>query len=288
MDRKIIILKLMFVHGVLSVCPILSQNRRLENDFDFYKGYSLYQYMPVDDPQLFKSPFYVVEGKSNMVQLWGSGIQSFCYFFDKTYNESVNGPGKTDKISYNDVSLFDFNTNLSKFKLNYTGDNLFCNENNTMDELFVIDYQRSHFVSFYGCKSFIIDGKLKTFKGVLIFLVRLFGQPHNATGLNYTYKILQDRLNISQTSLRTIPVDLLSIGPYNNCDDIRNFFVRNDECKRALEAFVIAKEEALESAVEAKKNFPFTVLWYLILVVVILQIVHQVLMFIKRNFLNVI
>lgn len=128
----------------------------------------------------------------------------------------------------------------------------------------------------------IINGKLRIFKSVLIFLVKLFNQPHKTAGLNYTYSILQDHLNISQASLSTIQADEHQ-GVSDTCDDVTQYFAQKANCKMAFEAQEIEKFSAKEQALENEKNFPFTVLWFIILTAIILQIVHQVLICVKKK-----
>lgn len=99
----------------------------------------------------------------------------------------------------------------------------------------------------------IINGKLRIFKGVLIFLVKLFNQPHKTAGLNYTYSILQDHLNISQASLSTIQADEHQ-GVSDTCDDVTQYFAQKANCKMAFEAQEIEKLSAKEQALESEKK----------------------------------
>lgn len=100
MVRIIFIFVWLFVHSVVSTCPIWTP-KSFNRYFDFYgdvlqyKRYRLYQYKPVDLE--LKSPFYVISGKSNRIELWGRSIQQVCSF---------NNIQETE-IRYNKVNLLD-------------------------------------------------------------------------------------------------------------------------------------------------------------------------------------
>lgn len=283
---RIIILELLFVNSVLSRCPYFNSTKAINFDFDFYRnlhfeGYRLYQYKSVD--QKIQSPFFVFEGKSRKMYLSNSMIKSVCSYFGKDDSGGTGEAVDVFSIHYNYVSLINFNNATKMFKLNYTGTNLFCDENLKMDDIFVIDYEKNNFASFYGCKDVVIDKQVRTVEGVLIFLVALFGKPRNTVGLNYTYNMLQTKFNIPQASLKTSPMETHQHGPPDSCNDLKNGIIQREDCKKVLEEL---KKIQMEEAVEASKNFPYTVLWTIVLIATVLQILYQVLKSTKRVRLN--
>ena len=237
MVLSIFLAVILFISGVYTTCPILK---------DSYKGLnlinasiydlSLYQYKSVDP--MIQSPFHYSEGATRAMTFKTIAdsklISSSCYYrVISTDKENEDAEGLS---FYKSVKIVEQNS--SKFNLEYETDLLFCDQENKMSEIYVIDFEDQFayiFLSLYGCEMFVVDGDLTKFEGVLIFTshwMKEYILLNIQDKLNFTYNFLQNEANISMNSITTVENPTYQYVLPNSCDDILNSKML---CEKAME-----------------------------------------------------
>ena len=203
-----ILLILLLQNGVQSMCPTVRVRTRSFDGFDWNSTYELYQYKAVNE--LVQTPLFGLKGDTRNTTFKVRQIQSACRSMN-THNP----------ITYIHVEVVDFNNDRNMFRLKYRQHNqkYFCDAKYRMEELLVVDFDDTNFISFYGCQMVMVDGNLTMVDGAMIFLtsVSALSKEKLSPLLNYTYSILEDQANITVADLKTnIQVDRYE----NSCGDL--------------------------------------------------------------------
>lgn len=223
------------------MCPTLKgSQKRINLENVTFSVLSLNQYKPMDHQEI-QSPFHVSVGETrSMIMQYMNNLKllsSSCYY--RKTNSSHMGNELVDtegRITYKMVNMV-VGQNTNKYKLEYETDLLSCNPKYKLSEIFLIDFddskKNSQFISFYGCKSIKIDGKLKKFEGVLIFTTYELRKNEISLleRLNMTYNYLQTEVNISKQNLISLRIKEFHLKP-DSCDDIqtnKKTFCKNKE-----------------------------------------------------------